>query len=135
MSEENVEILRGIYSEMARGNFWALGPFLDPEVEWIWAPKFQGIVGERVFHGPGGVEAATRELFEAWERYTLEAEEFIDAGDSVIVVSRGRGRSKRGGPDVEHWIAALWAFRGGKVVRMTGYESRADAMEAAGLRE
>ena len=52
MSEKNIEILRGIYSEMGRGNFWALGPFLDQEVEWIWAPNFQGIVGEKVFHGP-----------------------------------------------------------------------------------
>ena len=135
MSQENVEILRGILSEMARGNFWALGPFLDPEVEWIWAPEFQGIVGEKVFRGPEGVEAATREFFEPWERYTLEAEEFIDAGDSVIVVSHGRGRSKRGGPDVEHGTAAVWTLRDGKVVRMIGYDDRADALEAAGLSE
>jgi hypothetical protein len=32
MSEENVEILRGIFSEMARGNFWALAPYLDADV-------------------------------------------------------------------------------------------------------
>ena len=133
MSQENVEIMRGIYREMARGNFWALAPFLDPEVEWIWAPSFQGIVGNQVFRGPDGVEAATRELFEAWEQYTLEAEEFIDGGESVIVVGRGLGRSKRGGPDVEHRNAAVWTFRNGKVVRMTGYESRAAALEAAGL--
>ena len=47
MSEENVEILRGILSEMARGNFWALGPFLDTEVEWIWAPEFRGSWAKR----------------------------------------------------------------------------------------
>ena len=35
------------------------------------AAQVQGIVGEKVFHGPGGVEAATREFFEAWEQYTL----------------------------------------------------------------
>ena len=135
MSEENVEILRGVYREMARGNFWALGPFLDPEVEWIWEPKFRGIVGEKAFRGPGEVEAATREVFEVWERYTLEAEEFIDMGDSVIVVSRGRGRSKRGGPDVEHRNAAVWTFRDRKVVRMTGYETRTEALKAAGCLE
>ena len=64
-----------------------------------------------------------------------EAEEFIDVGDSVIVVSRGRGRSKRGGPDVEHRNAEVWTLRDGKVVRMTGFESRAKALEAAGLSE
>ena len=56
MSEESVKILRGILSEMARGNFWALAPYLDAEVEWIWAPEFQGIVGEKIFRGPEGVK-------------------------------------------------------------------------------
>ena len=135
MSQENVEILRGILGEMARGNFWALAPYLDADVEWIWAPEFQGIVGEKIFRGPEGVEAATREFFEPWERYTLEAEEFIDAGDSVVVVTHGRGRSKRGGPDVEHRTATVWTLRDRKVVRMTGYDDLAEALKAAGLSE
>lgn len=47
MPEENVEIMRGTLSEMARGNFWALAPFLDPEVEWIWSENQRRILGTR----------------------------------------------------------------------------------------
>ena len=134
VSRENVEIMRGIYGELARGNFWALAPLLDPEVEWVWAPEYRRLVGDRVYQGPEGVETATREWFEAWDRYSLEAEDFIDAGESVVVLSHGHARTKQG-VELEHRGAEVWTLRDGKVVRMRAYGHRADALEAAGLSE
>ena len=100
-----------------------------------WSEKHRRIVGDKVFHGPSGVEAATREWFEAWDFYEAEAEEILDAGDSVVVLSRARGRSKYGGVAVEARSGEIWTLRGGKVVRFTGYDTRAEALKAAGLSE
>ena len=135
MSHENVEIVQGIYKEMARGNFWALAPFLDPQVEWFWPPELRSIVGREVYRGREGVEEATRDWFQAWEHYTLDAEDLVDAGDSVVVLSHGRGRAKLGGADVEARGAEVWTFRDGKIMRMQGYGDRPEALEAAGLSE
>jgi ketosteroid isomerase-like protein len=63
-------------------------------------------------------------------------QEYIDAGDQVIVVLRWGGRGRISGADVEERDEA-WIFtvRGDKVIRVKEYRSQAEALEAAGLRE
>jgi hypothetical protein len=66
----------------------------------------------------------------------LEVEELIDAGDQVLVLIRFGGRGKMSGAEVEVLVWNLWTFREGESVRWTySGEDRAEALEAAGLRE
>jgi uncharacterized protein len=135
MSQENIELMRRVYGEMARGNFWALAPLLDDAVEWVWDPRFASLVGgPQVYRGPEGVERATKELLAAWEWFTIEAEDFIDANDSVVVLTHQRARPRRGGIEIDQRAADLWTLREGKVVGYRGYYERTEALEAAGLR-
>ena len=53
-----------------------------------------GLTGVGVYHGIEGVEAATRDVFKAWEMFRQEAEEFIEQGDEVVVLVRMHGRLK-----------------------------------------
>jgi ketosteroid isomerase-like protein len=66
---------------------------------------------------------------------TMEAEELVPAGDSVLAkVHQGGVGSKSGLPiDVRYFT--LWSFRGDKVIRIESFVERAEALEAAGLRE
>jgi hypothetical protein len=43
--EENVERLRRLYGESAKGNLWALRDIADPEIEWEWAEGLASIDG------------------------------------------------------------------------------------------
>jgi ketosteroid isomerase-like protein len=65
----------------------------------------------------------------------IDPEEFIDAGDQVVLISRQLGRGKMSGIDVEQQLAQVWTLRDKKIVRMTAYPSKADALEAVGLSE
>jgi ketosteroid isomerase-like protein len=69
---------------------------------------------------------------EVWDEHRIEPQEFIDAGDRVVVLQREYQRSKSG---VETVIdtAGILDLRDGRVVRMQGYMNPADALEAAGL--
>jgi ketosteroid isomerase-like protein len=133
MSRTNLELVRSFYEEMAAGNFWALAPYLDDEIEWSWAPQFRAIAGDAVIRGPEAVARATLEIFEVWPRYTLEAEEFIETGDSVVVLSVGRAQLKGSDAELENRGAEIWTLRGGRVIRMRAFLDRAEAMQAAGL--
>jgi hypothetical protein len=104
MSAENVEAIRQVYSAMARGDFWAARKVFDP-----------------------------RDFFKAWDWFRQEAEEFIEVGDDVLVITRTHARMKGSEREVEGNAAELWAFRGGKVIRHKSYDSPAEALEAAGL--
>ena len=55
------------------------------------------------------------------------------AGDSVVVLTRYRGRGEVSGARVDTIGARLWTLRDGMVVRLEIYSSREKALEAAGV--
>ena len=59
----------------------------------------------------------------------------VDAGDSVVVRVRQSGRGKETGAQVENHAWQLFTLRNGKVVHCRGYDTKAQALEAAGLSE
>ena len=94
-----------------------------------------GLTGVGIYHGIEGVEAATRDQFEAWDWFWQEGERFIEAGDDVVVLTRLHGRLKESEREVQSKAADVWTFRERRAVRFRSYDSRADALEAVGLTE
>jgi ketosteroid isomerase-like protein len=133
MSQENVEIVRRAYEAFQRNGGEALLAFLDREVEW----KVRADLPDSdTYVGHEGMRRLSATFDEALDESWYSPEEFIDAGDQVVVVLRWGGRGKASGVEFEErdetWI---FAVREGKVVRVTEYPSRQDALEAAGLSE
>jgi ketosteroid isomerase-like protein len=56
-------------------------------------------------------------------------------GDAVLVTVPYIGRGKSSGLDIDQTFASLYRLRNGKTVSMRDYSTRAEALEAAGLRE
>ena len=66
---------------------------------------------------------------------TVEHEELIDRpGDRVLAVERWVFRG-RDGIELELELPNLYTFRDGLIVRIDGFTDKAEALEAAGLRE
>jgi ketosteroid isomerase-like protein len=134
MSQENVEIVRGIYAEWEKGNFQAALPILDREITFeVWMPDSNEMV---VRHGLNRLEGFMRDWFGQWEDYRLIGDEFRSAGtDHVFVGGRQAGTGRRSGVEVDSPGFTVWTFRAGKVVRLLAHYDRDSALEAAGLRE
>jgi ketosteroid isomerase-like protein len=132
MSEENVEVVRAIYERFSESDFRASVDLLDRHIVFLMmrdAPEAE------VYVGVEAVATAMRELFDTWADFTLKAEEFIPAGDSVLVSVRQQGVARISGvPSDEHYFT-VWSFRGRKVIRIETFPERAKALEAAGLSE
>ena len=79
-----------------------------------------------------------RHLFDqyvgSWESFQLGADEFIDAGDHVVVPFTNRARG-RYGIELQGRGTFVWTIRDGAIVRACLYQERDEALEAAGLRE
>jgi ketosteroid isomerase-like protein len=58
-----------------------------------------------------------------------------DAGDEVIAAMRIRARGRSSGAVVERREWDVWTLRNGKLWRLRIYTTKADALEAVGLRE
>ena len=143
MSQENVEMVRSIYAagppdfvsafsypEFVRGMEQAFSLLLDPEIDFL--PPGPDFAPSR---GIAGYWKSMREWLAMWETYSVEAERFIDAGDTVVVVTRERGRSRSAGVEVEQSAAAVWRIQDGRITSMRNYYDQFEALEAAGLSE
>jgi ketosteroid isomerase-like protein len=134
MSEENVEIVRGIYAEGEKGNFQAALPILDREITFeTWMPDSNEMV---VRHGLNRLEEFMRDWLGQWEGYRAIGDEFRSIGtDHVFVGGRQAGTGRRSGVEVDSPGFTVWTFRAGKVVRLLAHYDRDSALEAAGLSE
>jgi ketosteroid isomerase-like protein len=135
MSQENLDAMRRVYEAMARGDFWAAREVFDPEIEWEWSSSTSGLTGVGIYHGIEGVEAATRDWFAVWDWFWQEAEEFIEVGDDIVVLTRTHGRPKGSEREIESKAGEVWTFRDGKVIRHKSFDSPAETLVAAGLQE
>ena len=63
----------------------------------------------------------------------LEPLEYIDAGDRLVVPYRFGGVARHTGIEVELSFVHVFTIRDGKTVRVDVYETKAEALEAAGL--
>ena len=130
MSHENVDLVRrGIESP---DSFFAL---FDEHVV-LDARNVTTLIDlDGVYVGREAVIEACRHYWGTWDDYALEAEDLIDAGQSVVVVVRERGKGKGSGAPFENHWAQVWTFRDGRMIRWEAFLDRATALEAVGLQE
>jgi uncharacterized protein len=134
MSQENVEVVREGWDAWMRGDMPGLFRQLDPDV--VWDTSHFHDWPEPTYHGIEGVERFLSEWLDVWAGLELEVEDVCAAPDGRVlslILQRGKGRSS--GLEMEMEMAQVATLRNGKVTRLDNYEDRAEALEAAGLRE
>jgi ketosteroid isomerase-like protein len=130
MSQENVEIVRRGMEAFARGDLSQALEVMSDDLE-----TWRGIDRDITWHGKDGYLALTAEWAEGFADWTATAEEFIDAGDLVVVRVHQTGRGEASGVPVEGDFWFVNTLQGGKIVRLEMYASKDEALEAAGLSE
>jgi ketosteroid isomerase-like protein len=134
VSQENVEIVRRTVDAILRGKWEEAAQLLDPHAEGH--GTVGGLSEGTVVRGVTQFrQSFEQEDAEAWDERRLEAEEFIDAGDRVVVLVREFRRGRGSGVELETDTAVVFEVRDGRVVRIQGYMDRAEALKAAGLSE
>jgi ketosteroid isomerase-like protein len=133
MSDQNVEVVRGIWEADRRRDLAAVQAAYAPDIEW---EDHAGLWGDwGVARGPDGIRQAWRRWYEAFEDVDIEFGEVAAGGDVVVVTYRLSARGRSSGVDVQQIVTLVWTLRAGKVVRIRAYTSRDEALEAAGLSE
>ena len=125
---ENVEIARKGVEAYARGDLDTALASVDPDI--IWNP-----VEEAATQGHDAIRANLERWETDFEDFEATPEEYIDAGDQVLVTIHWSGRGRGSGVQVDIRTYNLYTFRDGKVIRMDEFTERSDALEAAGLSE
>jgi len=96
--------------------------------------EFESVLTGQVYKGVQGAQDLVADLWETLD-WVAATEEVIDLDGQVVAVQRSVGRGTRSGVPVSQELAIVWTFEEGKIVRGRSFKSRAEALEAAGLRE
>ncbi|HSC87642.1 MAG TPA: nuclear transport factor 2 family protein, partial [Polyangiaceae bacterium] len=96
MSEENVEIVRKAiaYEYDGVGDRAEAEALFDPNV--VMNPVLEGL-DEEPSYGPHAMRDDWERWASAFDELTVTFEEFIDAGDQVVVVAHHQGRGRKSG--------------------------------------
>jgi ketosteroid isomerase-like protein len=146
MSQKNVEIVRSLFEPLEGVNIAAidwdaeairetLGFAYSPDVELTTLASGLGSGVGEFYRGPDGLSRYLREWLEPFSEYRVEALDYIEAGDCVLIPSRQWGIGTGSGARVKIELTTLYELRDGKITRMHQYDTLAEALEAAGLRE
>ena len=87
-------------------------------------------LGATTYRGHQGLRRWYEEANEEWDELTIDAHEFREQGDQLIVFLRAVGRGKGSHVEVEAEIVHVAEFRDGKFTRLHAYGDREQALAA-----
>jgi len=130
VSERNVEIVRRVIEAFNRRDFDVALRDVAPDATVDMSRSRGPDAG--VYVGHHAVRRFWTDMTETFERHTMVPDEFIPHGEHVVVPGPTR-MTGRGGIEVEATGAFVVTLRDGRVVRLTLYQDRAEALKAVGL--
>jgi hypothetical protein len=119
MSQQDVQTIRGGYEAFNRKDIPGVLERFDPQIEWIEPGGGRAPAG--TFRGSQSVAAKVFSAVpENFQEFRADPDQFIDAGEHVVVAGRFTGRSKSGAA-LDAPFVHVWRMRNGKAVRFEHY--------------
>ena len=121
MSQENITVIRGMYESFSKGDVTSVLGQMHQHIEWREAENF--IYADRSpYRGPQAVlEGVFMRLASEWADFKVTPEEWLDAGNHIVVLGTYSGRHKESGRGVRAQFAHIWGVTHGRVVRFQQY--------------
>jgi ketosteroid isomerase-like protein len=133
VADDNIELVRHALDLYNTGDVDAFVDLFTDDGEVETDPRFP----ERgTFSGRESVRRFIAGLHQGWQGGSaVTVKEMRRAGDSVLAEWEWHATGERSGLDVSSDWFALWTLRDGRIARLRFFYDRAEALEAAGLRE
>jgi ketosteroid isomerase-like protein len=129
-TNQAIAALRDAYTAFNRGDMDAAVASLDENIEWIEPKEFPGGGAYQ------GRESAKRYLAQsraAWDEVSSQPEQFILAGNRIVVLVHARVRAKGSNEWQDVRLADVYTFRDGKAIQMRAFADRDEALRWAGV--
>jgi uncharacterized protein len=116
MSQDNVEIIRRAYAAFNRHDWDAVLEAVDPDIEWHQITQFPD---RNVYRGRADMRDRfwNQQLVEQFGDFRIEVEEFVDAGDHVVMLGQIVAHGSASGVPISVRVVNVLEMRDGKVIR------------------
>jgi len=126
--QADVEAVRQAIDAFNRAGMDALRALAGDDFEYDWSRSLAPNRG--LYKGPEGFMEFINEQWNMFDDFRLEVHEYIPRGQHVVVTATVHGRGRQGIP-VSANSAHLYTFENGRLVRITLYQERDEALAAA----
>jgi ketosteroid isomerase-like protein len=127
-----IEALRGAYAAFNRGDIDAAVTPLDEDIEWSEPAEFPG---GGTYHGRAGAHRYLAQSRAGLAEGTSEPEQFIVAGDKIVVFVHAHVRPKSTGAWVDIRLADVYTVHSGRAIAMHVFADRHEALRWAGVKD
>jgi uncharacterized protein len=127
VSAENMQVLRSAYDAFARQDVPTVMAAFDEGIEWR-VPESLPFGG--TYRGHDGVGEFFGTLPGYFSDLTVAPQEFVDGGDTIVVLVRVAGAGAAG--PIDQTPVHLWRMRGGMAVSFTEFGDTARTLAALG---
>ena len=128
MSSQALATVQSLYAAFAKGDVPAVLGCLAADIAWTEA---EGFPYGGTYHGPAAVlDGVFMKLGMEWDGFAAVPGEFIDAGDTVVVLGIYSGRYRATGKSFQAHFAHVWKMRDGQAYRFTKYTDTLKVHEA-----
>jgi uncharacterized protein len=127
-TEQRIAILRAAYAAFNRGDIAAAVQSLDPDIDWREPTEFPG---GGTYHGREGAGQYLTNSRASVAEVISEPEQFIPAGDHVVVFVYARVRLKDSTTWQEVRLADVYVFRDLTPIQMHAFADRQSALRWA----
>jgi uncharacterized protein len=132
MSQENLEVVSGLYDKFATGDIDSILALVDPEIEFDLSDR---LPDEGIHRGREAYRQFLDRTFELWADFRVDVEELLDAGDAVVALIRTAATGRASGISIDERVAHVFWLRDAAPYRFKVFGERAEALEAVGLLE
>ena len=132
MSLEKVEILREMARLYEAADWSGLGARLADDIR-LWPPD--GWPEPGPFFGRAAVVREFQRIREPWERASADFQDPLGPGDPLVVRVSWGVEGKRSSAPVETTVFVALRFKDDQISEWRAFWTRAEAVDAAGLRE
>jgi hypothetical protein len=128
MSRDTVELVRAVYEAFAAGDIPGVLSRMAPDIVWNEAENFPYADGNP-YEGPDAIVAGVfARLGGEWDGFAAVPEEYLDAGDTVVVLGRYHGTYKSTGKPLRAQLVHVWRVKDGKAA---AFQQDTDTLQAA----
>ena len=126
MSQATLELARNAVAAFNRRDVPALVEMTTDDFQWV---TWTGTVESTVYDGADGLAAYFKDA-DVWEVLDLDAQEFRDLGDKVLVVGMFHARGGGSGAEVRAPYYSAFFVREGKLARVLSFRTEDEALAA-----
>ena len=128
MSRQDVALIRNLYEAFAKGDVPAVLAAMSPDIVWNEAENYPYADGNP-YRGPEAILAGVfARIGSEWDGFAAVPEEYIDGGDTIVVLGRYRGTYRASGRSMDAQMVHVWRLADGRITR---FDQRVDTLQSA----